>query len=385
MAKQPLVHYERCQMTVLFAFRLLCLSCFLCGLLTEQANAQTSRRHHHTTATATATASAPSVSTSRHRTHSAAATHSTVAVQENGHHRRRHHVEEAPPEVVSHHGRSTHHLSHGRERLRTHQEPEKIVGIHHHREGEKSENASQQKLTKHEAPVQHRIDDRNSPEKEDEEEAADRGPRPDFDSLTHAYSLYDAGVNGRLSGNFPLALSQLREAQQIFRSHAQQQAPMEVYACFELAKTAEEAGSYQLAKRSYEDCTQIDSKYMPARLRLARLEARHGDLDAALTDARRALTIEPRSAEAHLLTSIILEKTGNQTESQIEKQKALELAGSTTIIQPPAAPAAAVVAPPSTAPSKLSKLPGKLPGKMPGKILWPMDSSVKVIPQDEAP
>jgi len=371
-------------MTVVFAIRLFCLTGLLWGLLTGAANAQSSRRHHHTSTAATAAASTQTGSTSRHRIHSAASTRTAVTVQETGHHRRRHHVEEAAPEVVSHHGRSTHHLSHGRERLRSHEEPEKIVGIHHHHEGEKSQNASQQKLTKHETPVQHRIDDRNSPEKEDEEEAADRGPRPDFDSLTHAYSLYDAGVNGRLSGNFPLALSQLREAQQIFRSHAQQQAPMEVYACFELAKTAEEAGSYQLAKKSYEDCTQIDSKYMPARLRLARLEARHGDLDAALSDARRALTIEPRSAEAHLLTSIILEKTGNQSESQIEKQKALELAGSTTIIQPPAAPApsaSAAVAPAATAPIK----PSKLPGKITGKIDWPMDSSVKVIPQDDAP
>jgi hypothetical protein len=189
-----------------------------------------------------------------------------------------------------------------------------------------SKNSSHQKLTRrsHERTIEHK----NSDEEVHQVSQVDKEPpsvRVDFEGLNRAYSLYDAGVNHRLAGNFPLALSELREAQQIFHLHSQQQSPMETYAYFELAKTAEEAGSYDLAVHSYLACSDLDPKFTEARLHLARLEAKHGNLQAALREAKAAYSQDPTSAEAHLIVSLLMVKSGLRPEPQVEKPPRTDL------------------------------------------------------------
>lgn len=174
-----------------------------------------------------------------------------------------------------------------------------------------SKNSSHQKLTRktHERTIEHK----NSDEETHQVSEEDKEPPPvhvDFEGIMRAYTLYDAGVNHRLIGNFPLSLSELREAQQIFHLHSQQQSPMESYAYFELAKTAEEAGSYDLAVHSYQACSDLDPKFTEARLNLARLEAKHGNIQAALRDAKAACSQDPGSPEARLIVSLLMQKSG---------------------------------------------------------------------------
>jgi tetratricopeptide (TPR) repeat protein len=189
-----------------------------------------------------------------------------------------------------------------------------------------SKNSSHQKLTRktHERTIEHK----NSDEETHQVSQEDKEPPPvhvDFEGLTRAYTLYDAGVNHRLAGNYPVALSELKEAQQIFHLHSQQQSPLETYAYFELAKTADDAGSYDLAVHSYMACIDLDPKFTEARLRLARLEAKHGNLQAALREAKAAYSQDPGSAEAHLIVSLLSEKSGLRPEPPVEVPRRTDL------------------------------------------------------------
>jgi hypothetical protein len=176
------------------------------------------------------------------------------------------------------------------------------------------------------ASVEHK---KTAQKAKDKEEEAEEPPsvRVDFEELERGYSHYDSGVNKRLSGDFASAIKELQDARQIFHEHGKQESPMETFASLELAKTAEEAGNYALARRTYEECRAKSPSFAPVRLKLAQLEAKNGDFNEALIEAREACNLEPNSAEAHLVLSLILEHTGAGAEAMVEKQRAMQLAG----------------------------------------------------------
>jgi Flp pilus assembly protein TadD len=163
---------------------------------------------------------------------------------------------------------------------------------------------------------------------QEEAEAIEPPPiRVESESMARGYSRYDAGINKRLNGDYAEAISELKEARQIFHEHALQESPMETFAALELGRTADEAGNYNLARRTYEDLKSANPSALGVRLKLARLEAKHGEIFDALKEARDAVNLEPNSPEAHLMLSLILERTGSAMEAIVEKQRAGELAG----------------------------------------------------------
>jgi len=166
-------------------------------------------------------------------------------------------------------------------------------------------------------------------EKEGEEEEAIE-PAPihvESESMARAYARYDSGVNKRLNHDYAGAITELKEARQIFHEHELQESPMETFAALELGRTADEAGNYALARRTYEDLKGASPSSLGVRLTLAKLEAKHGEITDALREAREAVNLDPTSAEAHLMLSLILDRAGSVMEAVVEKQRAAELAG----------------------------------------------------------
>jgi len=162
----------------------------------------------------------------------------------------------------------------------------------------------------------------------DDEEAVEPPPiRVDSESMMRAYTRYDDGVNKRLNGDLAGSISALQEARYIFHEHALQESPMETFAALELARTADEAGNYRLARRTYEDLKTSSPSSLSVRLKLARLEAKNGEIFDALREAREAVNLDPKSPEAHLMLSLILDRAGSAMEAIVEKQRAAELSG----------------------------------------------------------
>lgn len=174
--------------------------------------------------------------------------------------------------------------------------------------------------------------------------------------LGKAYSLYDAGSNQRLLGNYAAAIPQLMEARQRFHLASQRQvpapksdegeqenvgdhlgkgAPMESFALFELAQAFEGAKNYELAKRSFQECLFMNPKFLPAYLRLSCLEARQGNADEALRIARRASSLAPADPRPHFIASVLLGQLGMPAEARAEQQRACDLCHVNKIQGPP--------------------------------------------------
>jgi hypothetical protein len=169
----------------------------------------------------------------------------------------------------------------------------------------------------------------SKPKKEEEEVETIEPPsiRVDSEELARAYARYDSGINKRLSGNYLAAITDLQEARQIFHEHALKESPMESFAALELGQAADEAGNYYLARRIYEELKAKSPSSLSLRLKLARLEAKNGDIYDALREAREAVSLDPTAPEAHMMLSLILDRAGSAMEAIVEKQRASELAG----------------------------------------------------------
>jgi hypothetical protein len=263
----------------------------------QTTSTQTISHHHRKTSTTTT-----QVKSTSHR--SARSTHGSTETL--SHHGRRHHnlTAQAPEDA---HGARESSSKHGR---------------HHRHEalGKPGAHVTAKKGAHEEAKTSH---------KESEEEEALEPPsiRVDTDSMMRAYARYDDGVNKRLNGDFAGSISALQEARYIFHEHALQESPMETFAALELGRSAEEAGNYRLARRTYEELKANSPSSLMVRLKLARLEAKNGEIYDALREAREAVNLDPKSAEAHLMLSLILDRSGSAMEAIVEKQRAAELAG----------------------------------------------------------
>jgi tetratricopeptide (TPR) repeat protein len=166
--------------------------------------------------------------------------------------------------------------------------------------------------------------------KKEEEEVETVEPpsiRVDTEELIRAYARYDSGINKRLSGNYLAAIADLQEARQIFHEHALKESPMESFAALELGQAADEAGNYYLARHIYEELKAKSPSSLSLRLKLARLEAKNGEIYDALREAREAVSLDPTAPEAHMMLSLILDRAGSAMEAIVEKQRASELAG----------------------------------------------------------
>jgi hypothetical protein len=183
--------------------------------------------------------------------------------------------------------------------------------------------------------------------KEPSEEVSKR--EQDAPALAKAYSLYDTGTNQRLLGNFGTSISNLLEAKRLFHTHADKDSPMEGFASFELAQAAEGANSNELAKQSYRECISLRPNFIPAYVRLSRLEAKDGNIQAALEVSRQASMKDPGDSYAHMLEAALLEKAGSTDQAKAEKQRALEL---TTVKRAPQP-----VTPPANKPDETSSEP----------------------------
>jgi len=278
---------------------------------TTASDQTTTTTHHHKSKKKTTTVEVKSTS---HKSQEASSGRST-------HHR---HVSE---ETVSHkvsHGRRHHNLT-----AQTHEEDRRAGESssrhgRHHRHNELGK--QNERLT---GKKSHGYEPGKPSHKESEAEEALEPPsiRVDSESMMRGYSRYDDGVNKRLNGDLAGSISALQEARQIFHEHALQESPMETFAALELGRSADEAGNYRLARRTYEDLKATSPSSLLVRLKLARLEAKNGEIFDALREAREAVTLEPNSAEAHLMLSLILDRSGSAMEAIVEKQRAAELAG----------------------------------------------------------
>jgi hypothetical protein len=227
-------------------------------------------------------------------------------------------------ETLSHHGRRHHNLTaQAPEDAHAARESSSKHGRHHRHEalGKPGAHVTAKKGATHEEA-------KTSHKESDEAEALEPPSiRVDTDSMMRAYARYDDGVNKRLNGDFAGSISALQEARYIFHEHALQESPMETFAALELGRSAEEAGNYRLARRTYEELKANSPSSLAVRLKLARLEAKNGEIYDALREAREAVNLDPKSAEAHLMLSLILDRSGSAMEAIVEKQRAAELAG----------------------------------------------------------
>lgn len=95
---------------------------------------------------------------------------------------------------------------------------------------------------------------------------------------------------------------------------------------FNVATALESIGQLAEARRTYLDAIRIDSSYRPARLRLAALLYRQGELDAALTQYAAALTLDPANADLRCERARVLVEANRPVDARADYLRALSAA-----------------------------------------------------------
>jgi len=143
-------------------------------------------------------------------------------------------------------------------------------------------------------------------------EARDRRHRA-YGDMAHAYSLYDAGANARLAGNYADAIDKLNQSARLFNNandyqHSGTSGTIESMVHFELGMAAEAAQDFGLARDSYQRCLIIRPNFTQASVRLVDMLARIGQGPLALAKAQEAVSANPSDPRSHLLLGLMLEK-----------------------------------------------------------------------------
>lgn len=177
------------------------------------------------------------------------------------------------------------------------------------------------KKTLHAQPAVAQLSDDNP---EIEEQKVARGKS--FAILQRAYYLYDLGVNQRIAGNYGEAISQLDESKRVLASASGNEAELfKPYVLLEIALAADAGHNFELAKQSYENCLLMSPKFLSACLKLSLLEARQGDLTAALAMAKRGIALEPLNPLPHSIAGLLFRQLGMTDEAKSEEEKVSEL------------------------------------------------------------
>jgi hypothetical protein len=148
--------------------------------------------------------------------------------------------------------------------------------------------------------------------------------------MAHAYSLYDAGANARLAGNYADAIDKLNQSARLFNNandyqHSGTSGTIESMVHFELGMAAEAAQDFGLARDSYQRCLIIRPNFTQASVRLVDMLARIGQGPLALAKAQEAVSANPSDPRSHLLLGLMLEKTGRGDLARASREYAKRL------------------------------------------------------------
>lgn len=147
--------------------------------------------------------------------------------------------------------------------------------------------------------------------------------------MAHAYSLYDAGANARLAGNYADAIDKLNQSARLFNNANDYQhggsSTLESMVHFELGLAAEGIQDFGLARDSYQRCLLIRPGFTQASIRLVDMLARIGQGPLALAKAQEAVYANPADPRSHLLLALMLEKTGRGDLARTSRETAKRL------------------------------------------------------------
>jgi hypothetical protein len=162
----------------------------------------------------------------------------------------------------------------------------------------------------------------------DEREPKSDGVEPERfnSSYGKAYALYDEGANARISGDYPLAISNLGRALAMVPANSHGgPSVLQLNMEYDLAQAAEAQGDMALAARYYARALSDRPNFTEAAVRLATVLAKAGNYGDALRAARSAVQRSPNDPRTHALLSVLLEKAGSSEEAKSEKQKSKAL------------------------------------------------------------
>lgn len=106
---------------------------------------------------------------------------------------------------------------------------------------------------------------------------------------------------------------------------ARQLKPERPSTAFNVATALESAERLAEARRAYLDAIALDSSYRPARLRLAALLYRRGELSAALAQYADALALDPGNADVRCERARVLVEANRPAEARADYAKALDV------------------------------------------------------------
>jgi hypothetical protein len=145
-------------------------------------------------------------------------------------------------------------------------------------------------------------------------------------SYGKAYALYDEGANARISGDYPLAISNLGRALAMVPANSHGgPSVLQLNMEYDLAQAAEAQGDLALAARYYARALSDRPNFTEAAVRLATVLAKAGNYGDALRAARSAVQRSPNDPRTHAVLAVLLEKAGSPDEAKAEKSKSKAL------------------------------------------------------------
>jgi predicted Zn-dependent protease len=166
-------------------------------------------------------------------------------------------------------------------------------------------------------------------------------------SYGKAYALYDEGANARISGDYPLAISNLGRALAMVPANSHGgPSVLQLNMEYDLAQAAEAQGDMALAARYYARALSDRPNFTEAAVRLATVLAKAGNYGDALRAARSAVQRSPNDPRTHAVLSVLLERAGSPDEAKTEKQKSkalmanIKLLDTAPLVSPEVAPPA---------------------------------------------
>ncbi|HEY1265786.1 MAG TPA: tetratricopeptide repeat protein [Candidatus Binatia bacterium] len=101
--------------------------------------------------------------------------------------------------------------------------------------------------------------------------------------------------------------------------------PESSVANYNLGVAVEAEGDIEDAMADYRKAISLDEAYAEARYNLARLLARKGDIDEAISEYRRTAAIEPTDADTHNNLALLLMKRGKNDEARAELMRTIQI------------------------------------------------------------
>jgi len=153
------------------------------------------------------------------------------------------------------------------------------------------------------------------------------GPEPHADyvqdsrGLADVYRLYDRGVNERLEGRYEQATKTLLEATNTYSS-TKKGLTLEAMIDYELGQAAEANNNYSVAADAYTRTLRIKPTLIEAAVRLASMLMKVGQPQAALSQARETVALNPMDPRAHQILALILDKNGFADDAKAERETA---------------------------------------------------------------